>query len=141
MSKTDKTMLDDAGLEAFFAAGRTHAPEPGADLMARILADAGAEIDARDATLAAARRRRRPGLWAGLVAAIGGWPALASMATAAVAGVWLGFASPAMLSSVTGGLLPTTGTGSETGSETAYELEDLLPGYDGFAQLAEEGQG
>lgn len=137
MSKTDKTMLDDAALEAFFEAGRAHAPEPGPDLMARILADAGAEIDARDATLAAARRRRRPGLWAGLVAAIGGWPALASMATAAVAGVWLGFASPAALTSVAGGLLPST----DTGSDTAYELEDLLPGYGGFAQLAEEGQG
>lgn len=134
MSKTDKTMLDDAALEAFFVAGRAHAPEPGADLMARIMADADAEIDARTPMATLARPARRKSLWATLVSGIGGWPAVASMATAAVTGVWLGFASPEQLNSLAGGLLPTDGA---TG-EIAYELEDLLPGYSGFETLTEE---
>jgi len=141
MAKTDKTMLDDAALEAFFEAGRARAPEPGPDLMARIMADADAEIDAR-APIASpvatpAARRARNGFWAALVSGIGGWPAVASMATAAVAGVWLGFASPDQLNSLAGGLLPT----EDATSEAAYELEDLLPGYSGFESLAEEVQG
>ncbi|MCB1349046.1 MAG: hypothetical protein KDK11_10515 [Maritimibacter sp.] len=136
MSKTDKTMLDDAALEAFFVAGRAHAPEPGTALMARIMADADAEIAARAAPKTRPGRAR-PGLWAAVVAAIGGWPAVASMATAAVTGVWLGFAAPEALNTFAGGLLPST----STSSETAYELEDLLPGYNGFADLAGEVQG
>lgn len=141
MAKTDKTMLDDAALEAFFEAGRAFAPDPGTDLMARIMADADAEIDARAPTrMPAGAPGARPagkGLWAALVNGIGGWPAVASLATAAVAGVWLGFASPAQLNSLAGGLLPT----QETTSGTAFELEDLLPGYSGFESLTEEVQG
>ena len=137
MAKTDKTMLDDAALEAFFEAGRARAPEPGPDLMARIMADADAEIDARAPVATPAARRARNGFWAALVSGIGGWPAVASMATAAVAGVWLGFASPDQLNSLAGGLLPT----EDATSEAAYELEDLLPGYSGFESLAEEVQG
>ena len=137
MSKTDKTMLDDAALEAFFVAGRAHAPDPGADLMARIMADADAEIDARTAVRTPAAARKRKGLWASLVSGIGGWPAVASMATAAVTGVWLGFATPAQMNALTGGLLPVNGT---TG-DVAYELEDLLPGYNGFETLTEEVAG
>lgn len=137
MSKTDKTMLDDAALEAFFVAGRAHAPEPGADLMARIMADADAEVDARMAVHAPAAPRKRKSLWASLISGIGGWPAVASMATAAVTGIWLGFATPDQMNALAGGLLPSDG-GS---GEIAYELEDLLPGYSGFEDLTEETMG
>ena len=133
MAKTDKTILSDDALEAFFAAGRAEAPEPGAELMARIMADADAEIDARSAARAPTPQWQKPGLWAALVRGIGGWPALASMATAAVTGVWLGFASPDQLNALTGGLLLP-----ESANETSYELEDLLPGYAGFETLDEE---
>lgn len=135
MAKTDKTMLDDTALEAFFEAGRAHAPDPGADLLARIVADAEAEIDARSAPAPVPAPHR--GVWAALAAALGGWPALASMATAAVTGVWIGFAAPDQVNAVAGGLLPA---GSIAG-ETFNELEDLLPGYGGFEGLAEEVQG
>ena len=137
MAKTDKTMLDDAALEAFFEAGRARPPEPGMDLMARIMADADAEIDARAPIGVPVARRPRQGLWATLVSGIGGWPAVASLATAAVAGVWLGFASPDQLNSLAGGLLLS----GDATSGTAYELEDLLPGYSGFESLTEEVQG
>jgi len=135
MAKTDKTMLSDDALDAFFVAGRAQAPEPGADLMARIRADAEAEIAAR--APAPAPRRGKPGFWAGLVSGIGGWPALAGMATATVAGVWLGFASPDQLNTLAGGLLLPEGTIGTT----SYELEDLVPGYTGFESFAEEVQG
>jgi hypothetical protein len=79
-------------LEAFFEAGRTAAPQPSGDLMARILADAEA---AR--VFAAAPRAVRRGLWASLMAAIGGWPAVASLATATVAGLYIGVSPPAQL--------------------------------------------
>ena len=132
MAKSDKDRLSDAALDGFFAAGRAQAPEPGADLMARIMADAEAEIAAR--APAPAPRTGRRGRWAALVSGIGGWPALASMAAAALAGVWLGFASPDRLNTLSGGLLLPDST-------TSYELEDLLPGFTGFETLAEEGQG
>ena len=136
MAKTDHTMLSDEGLEALFRAARAETPEPSADLMARIMADADAEIAARTRPVDGARRAR-PGLWAALIGAIGGWPALASMATAAAAGVWLGFASPDQINTLAGGvLLPETATG-----DTSYELEDILPGYTGFGSLDEEVQG
>lgn len=137
MSKTDKTMLDDAALEAFFVAGRAHAPEPGAELMARIMADADAEVDARTPVRVPVAPRKRKSLWASFVSGIGGWPAVASMATAAVTGIWLGFASPDQVNALTGGLLSSDG-GS---GEISYELEDLLPGYSGFENLAEGGLG
>ena len=135
MAKTDKERLSDAALEAFFVAGRAQAPEPGADLMTRIIADA----DAVTAARAPAPRPRQPQRkgWAALISGIGGWPALAGMATAAVAGIWLGFASPDQLNTLAGGLLlPDDAAGA-----TSYELEDLLPGYSGFESLAEESQG
>lgn len=137
MAKTDRTMLSDAELEAFFAAGRARAPEPGPDLMARIVADAEAEIAARAPAPLRSGPRTVRARWAALLSGIGGWPALASMATAAVAGVWLGFASPDRIDTFAGGLLLPAGDTAQT----AYELEDLLPGYDGFATLAEEDQG
>ena len=137
MAKTDKTRLSDEALEAFFAAGRAEAPEPGADLMARIVADAEAQIAARAPFPAPVPRRARGGLWTALISGIGGWPAVAGMATAAVAGVWLGFAAPGSIDTLTGGLLlPQSAAGT-----TSYELEDLLPGYSGFESLAEEDQG
>ena len=140
MAKTDKTVLSDVELEAFFEAGRTETPEPGPELMARILADADAEIAAqhpRPSPVAGRARRQSGGFWAALGEAVGGWPALAGMATAAVAGVWFGFAAPTSLAALTDGL----GLLGTSDSELVYELEDLLPGYTGFESLSEEVQG
>ena len=133
MAKTEHTPLRDDALEEMFRAARAEAPEPSDSLMARIMADAEAEIAAR-AEAAHPVRTPRPGLWAALVAAIGGWPALASMATAAVAGVWLGFGATEGVDALAGGILI-----GDTGTATvSYEFEDLLPGYEGFAALETE---
>jgi hypothetical protein len=104
---------DDSGLQAFLAAGR-EPPKVGPDLSARMLADAAALAAAR-AVPAPRAAARRPGL-AGLVAAVfGGWPAVAGMASAAAAGVWLGFSSPDL------------GDGYLASSDSGYTLGDFMP--------------
>ncbi|MBE0452516.1 MAG: hypothetical protein IBX58_02420 [Roseovarius sp.] len=73
-----------ARLELFFEAARAHPPEPSAALMAAVL---------RAAETGQPAPRREP-LLARLRDAFGGWPALAGLATAAAAGVWIGTALP-----------------------------------------------
>ena len=132
MTKTDRDD-DDMMLESLFEAGRAEAPVPSQDLMARILADAQANMPAPAPIVRAARPVRR-GLLAGLLAAVGGWPSVATMATATVAGIWLGFAQPDTLNTLSGGtLLPGS-------AEAAYEVDDLVPSYGSFdGLLTEEG--
>lgn len=129
MAKTDDNTPDEMDLEAFFEAGRAAAPVPSQDLLARIMADADAALVA-PAPLA--RPAKRPSIWAIFTAAVGGWPSLAGMATAAVAGVWLGVAQPAMLSNVTAGMVPA--------ADSAFELESLVAGYDSALTFEETGQ-
>lgn len=135
MSKTEDRMIDDAGLEAFFTAARAEAPVPSESLMARIVADAEAETAARAAAKARPARQSRPGLLAVALGALGGWPALAGMVTATVAGVWFGFAAPDEVNALAGGLL----WGDVTSGTASYDLEDILPGATGFAAILEEG--
>lgn len=85
---SDKQSGEDP-LEIFFQAARDAAPKPGAELTARVLADAGT-LQPRPEALAP-RRPRNSG-WLG---AIGGWPALAGLVTATVAGLSIGIADPA----------------------------------------------
>lgn len=137
MTKTDKMLRDDE-LEGLFAAARAQTPVPSADLMARILADAEAQAVPEPAPATGGRTGGRPvrptrGFWAALVAGLGGWPVLAGMATATVAGVWLGFATPEALDTMAGGILMPGQT------ETGYQLEDMVPSYGDFSVLLEEG--
>ncbi|MHC0054421.1 dihydroorotate dehydrogenase [Actibacterium sp. D379-3] len=108
-------------LERFFAAARQAAPMPSEALMARVAADAAAQMQVASA---AAPRRDRPGLLAGLMRQIGGWPALAGLATATVAGVWIGYAAPGEVGPLTAGLWP--------GEDAGYDVVDLIPSMDGF---------
>lgn len=119
-------------LEAAFGAARAAARGPVPDaLMARVLADAGT---ARSPTVPASAPAPR---WRGLralVTAFGGWPALGGLATATVAGFWLGFAPPAPVEEMLAPGLARAGLAvSEDG-----DLSDWLPAYD-LALLAEEG--
>lgn len=93
---TDPVRPDPDPLEAYFAAARAVPPAVPDDLMARVLADAAAENPLRAAP-AAPRLARRESLWLQLVAALGGRGALAGMAAAGLAGVWIGFAQPLAL--------------------------------------------
>lgn len=138
MTRIDERRMDDAGLDALFSEARAAAPEPSAALMARIMADAETTLAVRTALAIrpVGRVRAKVSHWANFVRGLGGWPALAGMATAAVAGIGIGFATPDSLSTLSGGLLlPASSVAM------SYELEDLLPGYGSFATLAEEVQG
>ncbi|MEQ3626093.1 MAG: hypothetical protein ABNH26_09315 [Celeribacter sp.] len=141
----------EAELESLFAAARHSRAdlEPATpDLLARILGDAEAEQDSREAerlraaTGASVGKTRSTGRWSltALLRGIGGWPAAASLAAATMAGVWIGVDQPAGLDSVTGAFIgsettlsATTTTAvlaTETGSEDA--LSDALLGEYGF---------
>lgn len=81
-------------LAAHFEALKARPAEPGAALLARILDDAGRE---QAAFRAPAPRSPRFGRLAETVRTLGGWPAMAGLASAALAGVWIGAAPPAGL--------------------------------------------
>ena len=80
--------LDDA-----FHALKTHASPPRDDLMSRVLADA----DAVQADFLAPPKPVRAPLSTRFLAVIGGWPSMAGLATAGLAGVWIGVSQPAAL--------------------------------------------
>jgi hypothetical protein len=125
MSEADETDLD-RELERFFAAGRAAAPAPSEALMARVLA--GAEAVQGGAAPAEVAVAPAPGGLGRLVAALGGWPALAGLATAAMTGLWIGAAAPEMVASLTG-----LGGGA-VAADAGYDMGDL-----GFAGLALAG--
>lgn len=98
---TDK----DDFLERTFAEARRHPAEPDAALMARVLADA----ESVQAGLIRAPGRRRTSLWQRLRVELGGWPALAGLGAAALAGVWIGVSPPDALQMAAEGVIGVTG--------------------------------
>jgi hypothetical protein len=95
---------DEDDLAPLFAAARAARPVPSADLTARVLADA----RALQPTPAAARRPLaglRQAL-AEMFASLGGAGAVAGLGTAAVAGVLIGYASPAASDWISNALAP-----------------------------------
>jgi hypothetical protein len=134
MSRTEHPILDDATLEALFEAARAEAPVPSEALLARIMADADAEAGLRDRPAPVPARRNR-GLIAVVIGALGGWPAVAGMATATVAGIWVGFAAPDQLNTLAGGLLLS----DDSAFATSYDIEDIVPDDTGLGALLEEG--
>jgi len=77
--KNQDIMLDD-----LFLLAKTQDLQPSGALIARILQDAEAQQQVALAPVA------KTGLLRALVRAIGGWPALAGLSTAMVAGIWIG---------------------------------------------------
>jgi len=95
MSTSDEDKREEAALAPFFEAAREAAPEPSAQLLARVLADAGAVQDRRAA--AARPATVRAGLRTRIARGLGGWPAMAGLAAAGLAGLWIGLALPTTL--------------------------------------------
>lgn len=119
----DRMTEDD--LDSLFAAARDDRPAPPAALTARVLADAAdwagpvAVVPAAPTPAAPTPAApHRPSPLAALVRLFGGSGALAGMATATVAGFWIGFAQP-MEAGLVSAML---------GAESA-EI-DLMPGLD-----------
>ncbi len=89
--------MHDADLEHLFATARAGRPSPSVGLTSRIVADADAvQSGFKPVPMPVGRR-----LWSGWIAAMGGHGVLAGLATAALAGLWLGFAQPAPVPTLT----------------------------------------
>ena len=114
-------MLSDDLLEDLFTEARSTPPVPSDALMARIEADASAQIGQQAGGMTARFRT-----WWQL---LGGAPGIGGLATTAVVGFWIGFAPPAVLDPVSESLLPLAGV--EDGTAFA-------PG-DGFGWSTAEG--
>lgn len=128
MGMTDKD-LNETALDDFFAAARADMPDPSGAFLARVLAEA-------EATQAGFARRRgaaprvsaKGGFLSGLSGVFGGWAGLGGMATATLAGLWIGFAGADQLSSVAAGYMGTT---------EVLGTVNLLPDGDFFALATE----
>lgn len=113
---------EDAGFEAFLAAARAVRPEPSADLMARILTDALAELPPPGGVTPSGA-----GFGARVRAILGGWGSIGGLVTATLAGVWIGFAAPGPLAALTTDLLSATATSTPT-----VDTVELMPEFDDF---------
>ncbi|MGR3461638.1 MAG: hypothetical protein ACU0AX_11700 [Roseovarius sp.] len=104
MPTSDEDNRQEAALAPFFDAARRQEFAPSADLMARVLEDAEA-AQARCAAAATRPVAPRAGLWVRIRQGLGGWPAIAGLGVAGLAGVWIGLALPEVLP----GLAPAAG--------------------------------
>jgi len=86
----------DDPLDGFFEAARSVSPQPSDALQRRILADADAVLMAG---ITPAPRRLR---FAAALAVLGGWPTMAGLMTAAVAGLWIGVSPPQLIEGLMG---------------------------------------
>ncbi|SDJ84818.1 hypothetical protein [Aliiruegeria lutimaris] len=121
-------------LEALFDALRDEPEEPSSDLLARVLADAYEAQDARAAKampepVSSGPQPARRGRIRGLLDMIGGWPAVAGLVTATVAGVWIGYNPPAALDDLTLSVM-------ESSYSYDASLGSMLPVY---SELLAEG--
>lgn len=119
MNQTAHARTADDGLDAFFAAARSHPPEPHASLLLRVAADAEAVMPARLAACPPAPRAFGAVLsrWAERLA----WPA--GLSAAALAGLWLGVevSQPVMLQAE-----------ALLSSDVGYSLAGMFPGLAPF---------
>lgn len=121
--------MRDSDLDDLFAEARTRAPAPSEALMARVLADA-ATHQPRPFPVVE-RARPRPSGWSSWFAGLrGGALAGAGMMTATLAGVWIGFAQPSSMVSVTDALWQ--GAVQQIDVVELQPSLDLFPSLDGF---------
>lgn len=100
---------------------RDHALTPTVDLLARVMADADAELAVAPARIVLPKRR---GIWAGLMDVIGGPRAFGGLITAGLAGIWIGVSGGAQVASYLG-----------VSAISVTETVDLMPVEDVFAMV------
>lgn len=103
-------------VDGFFTAAKSQDLHPSDDLMARVLRDAEREQPAQMMP-----DFGKPGVLQQLWGALGGWPAMAGLATATIAGVWMGFYPGDYVSEI---------MGQYTGSDSDLYLVNSLSLYD-----------
>lgn len=111
MTDRDMKHLDD-----LLAKSAASAPVPSPDLMARVLADA-ATLQPRTTPVVHPKRS----LIAQMLDMIGGWPALGGLATAGIAGLWIGVAPPFALETLAADVWGTTAQVDLMGSTTIFD--------------------
>lgn len=129
IGRDDTEGTEGTGLDVFFEAAREHRLHPSDALMSKVLADGLAQQAGM--TRPDARPARRGGVFSGLFSALGGWPAMAGLATAAAAGIWIGV-SPAT------GLSDRVSTALASGADEAYVI-DYSRDYAALLFEGEEG--
>ena len=93
MTGSDKQMSDES-LDALFAEMARDTPQPSDDLLSKIIADAEA---AQPDLMPMPQPAQQRGIVQQILDALGGWPALGGLATATVAGVYIGFVQPDLM--------------------------------------------
>ena len=116
------TMTDKDHVDAVLHDVAGVAPRPDDALMARVLADA---ARVQDAPVQAAPR---PGIWAQISAALGGWPAMSGVALAGVAGLWVGMSPPAAIEDAAASIFGVTDAVSFLDAGAVMDLEGLSDG-------------
>lgn len=113
--------MNDSDLDDLFMTAQRQSAPVSSDLMARVMADADAFMPQPVGVTPA--EAPRVSLWSAILEALGGAGALAGLSTAMLAGVWIGFAQPGAVSTVTDVLWSNDAT---------YETVDVLPAFDDF---------
>lgn len=128
MAKTERD--DDRMLEAFFAEARQVPPEPSADLLARVLADADAVRAARPAPAMAPSAPPPRGAWHGLLDLLGGWGGVGGLVAAGLTGLWIGFSGTGILGAASAGIWGASAAGesAEFGAGEVFSLTLALEG-------------
>jgi hypothetical protein len=117
--------MQDGDIDDLLARARAAPPEPETALLTRIEAEARwLQLAFRAPPAAPAAGPGALGRW---IAALGGGPALAGLASAVLVGLWIGTAQPAPVAAV------TTGVSAALGQETDVEYIDLMPDFGGLA--------
>jgi len=121
-----KKMHDDLNLDALFAAEKRHGLDPSDALMASILGDAADQQAARVVTPTVVKQS----FWKTALAELGGWKSVATFASFACFGIFIGYASPdAVLSGFGSDLASTDGYGFTDSFSLESEFEiSLLEG-------------
>lgn len=108
-------------LEQEFSALKAQAKPPSADLMVRVLRDA----DDVQTDFVAPPPPARKSFSARFVDLIGGWPSMAGLATAGIAGVWIGLSQPTALIAGSQALLYGAATDALVDLDPSFGFSDL----------------
>ncbi|AML51602.1 hypothetical protein [Falsihalocynthiibacter arcticus] len=108
---------DPFDLDSFFEAEKKDTSEPSAEFLANVLADA--TLVQNQLGLANKAPKTSTGFWRTLNAVLGGWPTFAGLATATIAGVWIGVSPPQGLDTLTDSVLGNS-----------FDYSDYLPSFD-----------
>ncbi len=121
MAEQDKALTE---LDALFKTARTDQPELSDDLMAAILDDAALVQDTFHVPLMESFAPNQPSIWSRFFAILGGGLGVGGLATAGMAGIWIGVAPPSFLPDPVD--LAMTSTSLESDPFDGFDLSELM---------------